>query len=38
MPARLENELKINENIETILKELPEYVNEWHDNSSSLIF
>lgn len=32
MPARLENELKINENIEAILKELPEYVNEWHDN------
>lgn len=32
MPARLENELKINENIEAILKEMPKYVNEWHDN------
>ena len=32
MPARLENEFKINENVETILKGLPLYVNEWHDN------
>ena len=32
MPARLENELKINENVNEILKGLPSYVNEWHDN------
>ena len=32
MPARLENDLQINGNIETILKGMPKYVNEWHDN------
>ena len=35
MPARLENEFKINENIEEILKGMPKYVVEWHDNLSA---
>jgi len=32
MPARLENELHINESIEKLLKDVPSYVIEWHDN------
>ncbi len=32
MPARLENEFKINQNTELLLKGLPKYVNEWHNN------
>lgn len=32
MPARLENELRINKNVEEILKSMPSYVSEWHNN------
>lgn len=32
MPARLENELQITQSIETLLKDMPSYVVEWHDN------
>ena len=35
MPARLENEFRINANVEELLKWLPDYVNEWHDNLSA---
>ena len=32
MPARLENELQITKSIELLLKSMPSYVVEWHDN------
>ena len=32
MPARLENELQITQSIENLLKDMPSYVVEWHDN------
>lgn len=32
MPARIENELKINKSIENMLQDMPQYVVEWHDN------
>lgn len=32
MPARLENEMRINDITDKILEDMPDYVNEWHDN------